>query len=152
MRRTLTVALCAIIAVAALAGVATAATSAKLARGQGAFSDVELRVGKTTPLSILLHLDGFVFEAPRRRGAGGDTGTHEVGHIVLPLTLQTRVTDCAGRTTQIRHYEAQVWPDVAAVVQRVTATISRRNGDPLTVDVNGLTYASGTATRLVFSC
>lgn len=152
MRRTLTVALCAIIAVAALAASAGGATTAKLARGQGAFSDFELRVGKTTPLSILLHLDGFVFEAPKRRGAGGDTGTHEVGHIVVPLTLQTRVTDCAGRTTQIRHYEAQVWPDVANAVRSVTATIARRNGDPLTVDVNGVTYASGAATRLVFSC
>lgn len=152
-RRTLTIALCALAAVGLGAGPALGAGNGgklgnfdiQIFRGQLGNFEIQMVRGKAP--SYVLELD-----AATRAPAGGDTGTHEVGHVAIHLTDRTAITRCNGTTTQLGMFE--IWPFMAALIRATTAEIRvrRAKGAEPTAEVDGATVANGKATRVRLTC
>lgn len=153
-RRTLTIALCALAALGLGAGPALGAGSGgrlgnfdiQIFKGQLGNFEIQLVRGKAP--SYVLELD-----AATRAPAGGDTGTHEVGHVAIRLTDRTVITRCNGTTVQkLGNFE--IWLFMDALIRARTAEIRvrRAKGAEPTAEVDGATVANGRATRVLLTC
>lgn len=152
-RRTLTIVLCALAAVGLGAGPALGAgNSGKLGNFdiqifRGQLLNFEIQIVRGKPPVLTLELDGAT-----RAPAGGDTGTHEVGHVAIRITARTVIARCNDRTQRLGNFEIQ---DLMSQLARATSAdvrVRRAKGTEPTAEVDGETVANGTATLVDLTC
>ncbi|MEZ5102030.1 MAG: hypothetical protein R3C15_19955 [Thermoleophilia bacterium] len=151
-RRTFTIVLFALTALGLGAGTALGAGSGKLGNFEiqlfrGELGNFEIQLVRGKAPALVLELDGAT-----RAPAGGDTGTHEVGHVAIRLTARTVVARCNGRAARLGNFEIQDLVVVLGRAKGADVRVRRAKGTEPTAEVDGAAVANGTATRVQLSC